>query len=370
MREVIIGGFETITAYGVGLQTLLEELYAGKSAITAEHDFPYTEMPIAPVDGLNGDSPRCFQMLSELAGIDVKIPASSPIFLAVTIGAIESLEEFAASGKVDEEYSSHLAKMISHVKKQWGTRKVYIVSAACAASACAIIRASSMIASGRIDSAVIITSDSLSELIVSGFSSIGALDERGAMPFDEDRKGLSLGESAGIMVLAEKNFAEAEGIRANAVIKGWSLNSDACHVTSPDLTGAALARAATDAMKMAGKQQSDIAYIASHGTGTFYNDKMECEAFRLVFQKPKPTFSIKGGTGHTVAAAGLLQIAVGIEAGKQHNIPPNINLNRVMPEMNGWISSSATAIDSGCFLSVNSGFGGINCALIVDSISF
>ncbi len=368
MREVIIGGLETVTAYGSGVRALLDGLYSGKSAITADHDFPYTQMPVAPVDGLNNDSPRCFQMLSRLAGFGVKVPESSPVFLAVTIGAIESLEEFAASESADDKYSSHINKLISHVKKLWGDRKVYTVSAACAASACAMIRASSMIASGRIDSAVIITCDSLSEFIVSGFSSIGALDERGARPFDEDRKGLSLGESAGIMVLAERSFAESEGIEANAVINGWSLNSDACHVTSPDLTGKALARAVDVAMEMAGKDQSCIAYIASHGTGTFYNDKMECEAFKLVFPDPKPTFSIKGGTGHTVAAAGLLQIAVGIEAGKQRRIPPNLNLNCVMPEMKGWISSTCVSVDHGCFLSVNSGFGGINCALVIDSL--
>lgn len=365
MREVIISGYEAVSAYGVGMTALLDGLYAGRTAISLREEVKFKDFPVAVADDVAPDSPRCLQLLERLKQFDIAAPAGTPLFLALTIGAIEYLEQAAENAVTTP--SGHLEKLIVQAKNLWPGRKVYIVSAACAASSCAIARAASMISAGEIDSALIVSCDSVSEFIVSGFSSLGALDKIPARPFDENRQGLSLGEGAGMMLLAEKEFALKHELEMNAMLRGWAMNCDAHHVTSPDLSGAALSRTIADALANAGLTPADIDFIAAHGTGTYYNDQMESEAFRRVFNAPVPIFSIKGGTGHTVATAGILQLSVAVSAARRGLIPPNINLNTPMSRLEGWLSAASEPIAGKYFISVNSGFGGINCTLAVET---
>ena len=365
MREVIISGYEAFSAYGGGMTALLDGLYAGRTAIRLTDNPAFKGFPVAVANDAVTGSPRCIQLLEHLKQLETDAPTGIPLFLALTIGAIEYLEQ--ASENAAFTPSGHLEKLIAQAKNLWPGRKVYTVSAACAASSCAIARAASMISAGEIDSALIVSCDSVSEFIVSGFSSLGALDKSPARPFDEKRQGLSLGEGAGMMLLAEKGFARKHGLSINATLRGWAMNCDAHHVTSPDLSGTALSRTIADALKNAGITPADIDFIAAHGTGTYYNDQMESEAFQRIFKTPVPVFSIKGGTGHTVAAAGILQLSVAVSASRQRLIPPNINLNIPMSGLENWLSATSRRIAGNLFISVNSGFGGINCTLAVET---
>ncbi|MFA6103845.1 MAG: beta-ketoacyl synthase N-terminal-like domain-containing protein [Victivallaceae bacterium] len=361
--KAVITLAEVVSAYGDGSAALFDGLYSSVSAVTLQSGKPvplYQMYPVGAITGIADDDARLFNILRRLAGITGKLPGEAPLYLAVTIGAIDLLEQQILSGSTGEPHLKALTKI---VKQLFGERRVIIVSGACAASACAVARAAADIDAGRTDCAIVLSCDALSEFIFSGFASLGALDQQPARPFDRNRAGLNLGEAAAIMVLQSPRLPGNE--KNLGSIAGWALSSDAIHVTSPDPEGCGLARAIRSAIAAAKITPSDISFIAAHGTGTQYNDTMELAAFHQVFEQPRPVFSVKWGTGHTIAAAGMVQLIVACNAKKIAQIPPNALT--LLPEDNatGWVSSSATAVSDGCMLSVNSGFGGINSALVL-----
>jgi len=97
---------------------------------------------------------------------------------------------------------------------------------------------------------------------------------------------------------------------AQVELIGWGNTSDAAHMTAPDRSARGLTRAIRKACAMAGVEPADVEVIAAHGTATVFSDCMEMTAYREVFGRPRPVFSIKGGTGHTLAATGLIQALV------------------------------------------------------------
>ncbi len=119
-------------------------------------------------------------------------------------------------------------------------------------------------------------------------------------------------------------------------------------------------------MTMAGKSKSEIALIAAHGTATVYSDAMEITGFAASLPQPRPVFSIKGAIGHTLAAAGLTQILVTERALKEGFAPPTVGCEVTDELAEGWASSKAVRLgDSKIALSTNSGFGGVNTAVLL-----
>ena len=354
---------DVVTAYGEGVIALWQGILSEKSAIKDFNRFDTTgfqSQKAAFVAGLNaqGRESLVMQMLEPMllrAGKYVK--PTTMLFLATTTGEIEFLER-AVEGSVDHKKSSPLF-LLEKVKKILGVKNGIVVSAACASSSIAAARAAAALESKTITSAVVVACDSVSRFVFSGFSSLMALDPQGARPFDKNRKGLTAGESAGILILspdAKKRLYQ---------IKSWGLSCDANHITGPSRDGAGLAQAIAKAMRMGKLKPGQITAICPHGTGTLYNDSMEMKAFKRVFAKPLPIYSIKGAIGHTMAAAGLNQIIVAAQGLKTNIIPATVNLKVVDPEACGWAQTQAVKQKGNYSLIVNSGFGGINCAVVV-----
>ena len=106
--------------------------------------------------------------------------------------------------------------------------------------------------------------------------------------------------------------------------------------------------------------------ICAHGTGTLYNDSMELKAFKTVFPKPKPIFSVKGGTGHTMGAAGLLEVLITLRAQQEGVVLPTVSLKQPAEDAIGWVSAQSVSLENSEWaLSTNSGFGGVNAALVL-----
>ncbi|MFA5394209.1 MAG: beta-ketoacyl synthase N-terminal-like domain-containing protein [Candidatus Ratteibacteria bacterium] len=371
VKTVVTGG-DIVTGYGWGLALCWQGLLDGNTAIKPIKRFETETFQCgnaATIEGidLNPDKSLVMQMLSPLfRQTGVTIPEDAFLILAVTNGEIDFLERSILYGDKDIS-ASRLDLLLEKVKKLIGLKSGgTIISSACVSSSAAIALGASMIKSGSRDCVLVVACDSVTEFVFSGFSALMALDKDKAKPFDKNRNGLSLGEAAGFVLLMSRQRAEKEARPKIGEVIGWGLTNDANHMTGPSRDGSGLAAAIDKALKLAEISSGLIGSICAHGTGTVYNDSMEMKAFKAVFgKKPVPTYSIKGGTGHALASAGLVETLISLKSLEQNVIPPTVNLSVVDEEAKGWVFPETRNSENGISLSTNSGFGGVNTALVL-----
>jgi 3-oxoacyl-[acyl-carrier-protein] synthase II len=193
-----------------------------------------------------------------------------------------------------------------------------------------------------------------------------ALDPEGSRPFDRDRAGLTLGEGAAALLLTIRERAVRENRPVLARVLGWGTANDAHHITAPSRDGCGLILAVRQALETAGLAADTVDGISAHGTGTVYNDLMELTAFRALFGEDcPPLHSVKGALGHTLGAAGGIEVALGIRSLETGLLPPTVRLGEPEPGAEGLVSPAARPFGGQVLLSTNSGFGGINSALLL-----
>jgi 3-oxoacyl-[acyl-carrier-protein] synthase II len=160
--------------------------------------------------------------------------------------------------------------------------------------------------------------------------------------------------------------AEQEQRISMGTICGWGMTNDATHITAPARDGSGLVLAISQALRSSKLPSDAISAVCAHGTGTIYNDMMEITAFKKIFSDRKtPIFSIKGAIGHALGAAGGIEVAVGLKTLSCMKMPPTIGLRKPMDEAEGWASPEPVSFSGKYLLTTNSGFGGINAALIL-----
>ncbi len=288
----------------------------------------------------------------------------TPLILATTVGEIEYVEEAVLNADPPLAQRAGPQQLLRAVKEMLALEgDAMVVSSACASSAAALTRAAAMIRHGRAQSVLVVTCDSISEFVYSGFSALLSLCEAPARPFDAQRCGLTLGEAAAwALVTSDPSAAGSSAVS----ILGWGNTTDAMHMTAPHRDAAGLSRAILRTCAMADCGPGELAFIAAHGTATLYSDAMELVAFRRALESPKPIFSVKGAVGHTLAAAGLVQILVAGRALSQGIVPPTIGLENPDASAIGWANSDSIRIAAPTrALSTNSGFGGVNTAVVL-----
>ncbi|MCK5488470.1 MAG: beta-ketoacyl-ACP synthase II [Gemmatimonadetes bacterium] len=252
----------------------------------------------------------------------------------------------------------------------------YATVSACASSAHAVGAAFRSIRTGETD--VMITGGTeatVTPLCIAGFASMKALSgrndspETASRPFDGTRDGFVLGEGAGILVLEAMEHAVGRGATILGEIAGFGQTADAYHMTSPAPGGAGAQMAMRLAMKDAGLESPDVDYINAHGTSTPANDAAETMAIKAVLGDRAGEIiigSTKSMTGHTLGAAGAIEVAVSLLVCERGLIPPTINYETPDPEcdlnygVDGPTESPVRAALTNSF-----GFGGHNVSLAV-----
>jgi 3-oxoacyl-[acyl-carrier-protein] synthase II len=127
-----------------------------------------------------------------------------------------------------------------------------------------------------------------------------------------------------------------------------------------------LIQAIHQAFKKAGLQAEEIAAISAHGTGTVHNDLMELIAFREVFgRREVPIHSVKGAIGHTMGAAGGIEVALGLKTLAAKVVPPTVGYCNPEKGAEGVVSPEPEDMVGDYLLTTNSGFGGVNAAIIL-----
>jgi 3-oxoacyl-(acyl-carrier-protein) synthase len=207
------------------------------------------------------------------------------------------------------------------------------ISTACSSAANAMIHAARLIKSGMCDIVVAGGSDAICKFTINGFNSLLILSDEPCQPFDQNRKGLNLGEAAGYFVLESEASVKRRGIKPLAVLSGYGNACDAYHQTASSPTGEGAYLAMMQAIRTSGYDANEIDYINAHGTGTQNNDLSESVALLRIFtDRLPPVSSTKAMTGHTLAAAGGIEAVMSVIAIQKGWMYPNMNFKTPITE--------------------------------------
>jgi 3-oxoacyl-[acyl-carrier-protein] synthase II len=233
---------------------------------------------------------------------------------------------------------------------------------ACASAGAAIGMAADYLRSGHADVAVAGGSDALCRLTYSGFNVLQAVDPEPCSPFGATRKGITLGEGAGYLVLERWDDAVARGATILAELAGYGASCDAHHPTAPAEDG----RGAEAAMRgaMAEAKLTSVDYVNAHGTGTLLNDSAETKAIIAALGMDVPVSSSKSYFGHTLGASGAVEAVVTVLALQHQIAPPTLRLNESAADCPlDYIPHTPRALAMTSVLSNTFGFGGSNVSL-------
>jgi 3-oxoacyl-[acyl-carrier-protein] synthase I len=395
-ESVYIAGVGILSAIGNNATECLQALRSGRTGIDAMRNFDSLHkdrLPVAEVKldndelalraGLSTAKSRT-ALLSMVAaneawqdaGIKNQTSWRTGLVSANSVGGMDKTEKFFTEffadnkkGKLREALHHECGSVSELVADKLGIKDyVTTISTACSSSANAIFFGARLIKNNVLDIVVAGGTDALTKFTLNGFNTLMILDEQFCQPFDENRRGLNLGEGAGYLVLVSEKVAGSLNKKPGVRLSGYCNANDAYHQTasSPDGTGSFLAM--SGALKKSGLQPADIDYINLHGTGTQNNDIAEGTAIKRLFHPHYPKMSsTKAFTGHTLGASGGIEAVFSVLALQQGIIYPNLRLETPMKELP--FIPEKTFTDNQAIkhvLSNSFGFGG-NCSSLIFS---
>ena len=209
---------------------------------------------------------------------------------------------------------------------------------------------------------------------IGGFCAMKAIStrnddpKRASRPFDKERDGFVMGEGGGVLVLEELEHAKRRGARIYCEIIGYGNTADAYHLTAPAEGGEGAARCMRMALRSAGLNPEDIAYINAHGTSTPLGDIAEAQAVKTVFGEHARKLvisSTKGATGHMLRAPGAVEMTACILAMQHNLVPPTINYEVPDPQCDlDFAPNQAREMDVNAVINNSFGFGGHNSSIV------
>ena len=394
--SALVTGVGLISAIGNNIAESLDALESGRAGMGRMHwldSIHRDKLPVAEVNlsnqqlssrsGLPANTSRT-ALLSMIAakeaitdsGIENFDQLRTGFISANTVGGMDKTEKFFVDFLADQR-KGRLRDVINHecgqvtelVADQLGIRHyISTISTACSSSANAIFFGARLIKHNILDVVIAGGTDALTKFTLNGFNTLMILDQEYCKPFDENRKGLNLGEGAGYVVLVSPKVAASLKKNPYCLLSGYCNANDAYHQTasSPEGTGSFLAM--KGALELSGLKPSDISYINLHGTGTQNNDISEGTAIKLLFGSPYPKMSsTKSFTGHTLGASGGIEAVFSVLAIQHGIIYPNLRLTEPMkdlpfvPETKFLKNEKINHVLSNSF-----GFGG-NCSSLIFS---
>jgi nodulation protein E len=245
----------------------------------------------------------------------------------------------------------------------------YTVATACSSSNHALGQAFWMIRNGQVTAAIAGGSEAVfSEGLLRAWEAMRVVSPEPCRPFSSDRKGLTLGEGAGMLVLENWEHALARGAKILGEIIGFGMSSDAYHVTQPSVEGPA--KSMQWALLDAGIRPEQVGYINAHGTGTLVNDAIESKAIQRVFEGSLDGLLIsssKSMHGHTLGGAGGVEAVATILALQHSLIPPTVNFTAPDADCSGldFVANESRRAQIDVALSNTFAFGGLNATLVI-----
>lgn len=341
MRRVYVTGLGVVSSVGFGIKDYWKSLVSGTSGISEVDLFDTSSLDRHLAGQVKGFRPRDFltaaearragrcsamsiaaaRMALEQAGLS---PQSldgerTSVVMGTTMGEADVVSELQDAWihtgvKARNITPSNIVRcgttlVALHVARAVGARgMVQVLPAACAAGNYAIGFAADQIRNGRADVVITGAAEVLEKLEYAGFVRLGAMAPERCQPFDKNRRGLLLGEGAGLLVLESDEHASRRGATLLAEVGGFGLACDAHHITRPHPDGEGSIVAMLHAIASSGISPDDVDYVNAHGTGTPSNDETESRVMHQVFgERPVPISSIKSMIGHCMGASSALE---------------------------------------------------------------
>jgi nodulation protein E len=258
------------------------------------------------------------------------------------------------------------------IARQYGlTGPTFAVASACASANHAMAQAFEMLRQGKADFAITGGTEAcLSVPTIKAWEAMRVMADDTCRPFCKQRRGMALGEGAGIFVLESYAHAKRRGAVILAEFAGAGMSADAGDIVLPSADGAA--KALANALADARLAPEDVEYINAHGTGTPANDPTETKAIRQVFGAYADKLmvsSTKSMHGHALGAAGALELIAVIGALRDGVIPPTANFLDVDPECDlDCVPNVAREKRVQVALNNSFAFGGLNAVLVLKNV--
>jgi 3-oxoacyl-[acyl-carrier-protein] synthase II len=364
MDGIVVTGLGAVTSLGNDLASTWEGLVAGRSGIgpiTLFDASRFRTHVAAEVKELpSGFEPRLRRRLSRtdiigltaaaeaLADAGFDLEREDPSRVGVVLGG-------GVSGLLDSEnyFRDLLAKGPRHARptkvlnhppdqttdriaERWGLLGPRsTITTACSSSGTSLGYAADLIRHGFCDVVVTGGADTFARLTHGGFNALRAVDPEPCRPFDRRRKGLTIGEAAGILVFESEEHARRRGARIRARFLGYGVTSDAHHMTQPEPTGEAGARTIAACLLASGLNPEDVDYVNAHGTATPQNDSSETASIKRALggrAREIPVSSIKSMLGHCLCSAGAIEAVATVRTIETGVVPPTIRWEEPDPE--------------------------------------
>ncbi|MFG0334447.1 MAG: beta-ketoacyl-ACP synthase II [Maioricimonas sp. JB049] len=410
-ERIFVSGLGAVTCLGNSVQTLWNELLAGRSGIRTLQHLDVSDLAITiggEVDGIDASdfddlpvvSARRMDRAAQFAVYgtgealrQAGLPTSglgerTAVVLGSGLNGLLTLQE--QTERLLERGPRAVSPLTipllmpnaaaANVSLAYGAQgPTQAVGTACASSGHAILSSIRMLRDGDADVAITGgTEASLTRLGISAFANMRAMTRKyndrpteASRPFDGERDGFVMSEGAGILIIETESHHSNRGGTPLAEIVGFGTSTDAFHLVQPDESAAQASRSMASAISKGGLDPQDIAgqtYVNAHGTGTPLNDAVETVGLKNVFGKAAYDLQIsssKSMTGHMIGAAAGLESIVCIRALQTGILPPTINYKTPDPACDlDYVPNEPRKAAVKYALNNSLGFGGHNVCLL------
>lgn len=392
MQKIVVTGMGIISSIGNSVEENLHSLIHSKSGIKRVENFStylkdfikVGEIKLSNEDlseRLNIVKENSYTRTSLLAIFAIKEAikhfseteiSQMGLVSASTVGGMDKTEQYFYEYQnnifVRKYIHTHNIGDITHqIADYFGLKSIVTaLSTACSSSANAIITGCNLLRMGYLKQVIVGGSDPLSKFTMNGFNSLMILSDTDCQPFDNNRKGLNLGEAGAYLVLETEGNALKNNHKILATLSGWGNANDAYHQTASSADGEGAFLAMQKALSMANLSPSEIDYVNAHGTATQNNDLSESIALSRVFHSVPDFSSTKAFTGHTLATASSVEAIYSILAIQNGIVFPNLNFQTPMVEVDIKPQTEIKYKEINNVLSNSFGFGG-NCSTLIFS---
>jgi len=374
--RIVISGIGVLSPNGIGRENYFDALAAGRSGIRTISQFDASSLPCRVAGEVDFDPeawvdaknirhvarvvPMAIAATAEAlrdarldpSSLDLETRQGIGVMLGSGGGAVEFSERMYELWFNDAERqasiysipSGTIGTIASEISMAYDLHGFsHLISTGCTSSTDAIGYAYRNLKLGVVDYVICGGADAtITEAVMTGFCVMRIVSNSrnhepasASRPFSKDRDGFVLSEGAWMFVMEREESARARGAKIYAEVGGYGSTCDAHHRVRMDESGEEPARAMKLAIKDAGIDPGDVAYINYHGTSTDLNDRIETRAVKIAFGKSVNALagsSTKSMIGHPQGACGAAGVAAALMAIRDGVLPPTINLQNPDPE--------------------------------------